>query len=65
MDYVGVLKKEDTANLLINCCKPSSKDLSEQLDNVALENGSQSSGEAKQVRMYYISETDGCLTTTL
>ncbi|KAF2608416.1 hypothetical protein F2Q68_00046405 [Brassica cretica] len=31
MDYVGVLKKEDTANLLINCCKPSSKDLSEQL----------------------------------
>lgn len=48
MDYIGVLKREDTANLLINCCKPS-KDLSEQLDNVTLENGSQSSGEAKQV----------------
>ncbi|EOA34769.1 hypothetical protein CARUB_v10022342mg [Capsella rubella] len=47
MEYVGVLKREDTANLLINCCKPS-KDLSEQLDNVALENGSQSSGDAKQ-----------------
>ncbi|CAH2067166.1 unnamed protein product [Thlaspi arvense] len=47
MEYVGVLKREDTANLLINCCKPS-KDLSEQLDNVTLENGSQSSGEAKQ-----------------
>jgi transcription initiation factor TFIID subunit 2 len=48
MEYVGVLKREDTANLLINCCKPS-KDLSEQLDSVTLENGSQSSGEAKQV----------------
>ncbi|ANM58552.1 TBP-associated factor 2 [Arabidopsis thaliana] len=47
MEYVGVLKREDTANLLINCCKPS-KDLSEQLDSVTLENGSQSSGEAKQ-----------------
>ncbi|WZZ06876.1 hypothetical protein YC2023_092797 [Brassica napus] len=63
MDYVGVLKKEDTANLLINCCKPSSKDLSEQLDNVALENGSQSSGEAKQnvklIRInYWIEKTE-------
>ncbi|CAA7043191.1 unnamed protein product [Microthlaspi erraticum] len=47
VEYVGALKREDTANLLINCCKPS-KDLSEQLDNVTLENGSQSSGEAKQ-----------------
>ncbi|CAF2064695.1 hypothetical protein HID58_073202 [Brassica napus] len=63
MDYFGVLKKEDTANLLINCCKPSSKDLSEQLDNVALENGSQSSGEAKQnvklIRInYWIEKTE-------
>ncbi|CAN8234934.1 unnamed protein product [Cochlearia groenlandica] len=47
MEYVGVLKREDTANLLINCCKPS-KDLCEQLDNVALENGSLTSGEVKQ-----------------
>lgn len=67
MEYVGVLKREDTANLLINCCKPS-KDLSEQLDNVTLENGSQSSGEAKQVivlilisGLNYRFESDGCL----
>lgn len=52
LEYVRVLKREeDTLNLLINCCKPS-KDLSEQLDNVALENGSQSSGEAKQVWLF-------------
>ncbi|KAJ0255750.1 Transcription initiation factor TFIID subunit 2 [Hirschfeldia incana] len=63
MEYVGVLKREeDTLNLLINCCKPS-KDLSEQLDNVALENGSQSSGEAKQnvklIRInYWIEKTE-------
>ncbi|KAL0701686.1 hypothetical protein Bca4012_057808 [Brassica carinata] len=62
MEYVGLLKREDTLNLLINCCKPS-KDLSEQLDNVALENGSQSSGEAKQnvklIRInYWIEKTE-------
>ncbi|ESQ27774.1 hypothetical protein EUTSA_v10018013mg [Eutrema salsugineum] len=62
MEYVGALRREDTANLLINCCKPS-KDLSEQLDNVTLENGSQSSGDAKQnvklIRInYWIEKTE-------
>ncbi|XP_010537431.1 PREDICTED: transcription initiation factor TFIID subunit 2 [Tarenaya hassleriana] len=56
VEYVGVLRREDTENLLINCCKPS-KALTEQLECP------QSSGEAKQnvklIRInYWVEKTE-------
>lgn len=46
--YVSALERELVPNLLINCCKPS-KALTEQIDQMSLENKLDSSGEAKQV----------------
>lgn len=46
--YFSALERELVPNLLINCCKPS-KALTEQIDQMSLENKLDSSGEAKQV----------------
>lgn len=46
--YVSALERELVPNLLINCCKPF-KGLTEQIDQMSLENKLDSSGEAKQV----------------
>lgn len=52
--YVSALERELVPNLLIMCCKPE-KSASEQQGQQSLENGLQSSGEAKQVIVIIIS----------
>lgn len=50
--YISSLERELVPNLLINCCKPF-KGLTEQLDQITLEDGLQSSSEIKQVTDSY------------
>lgn len=51
--YISALQKELETNLLINCCK-AFKAENELQEQAVLENGSHSSGEAKQVRNSFL-----------